>query len=202
MNPHNPHNTAQLTALGLLHRDRSFFPTARQRELLNDLTSAPNPGLALLGYGGAMGGGKTRAIVELALDAALAYPNNNVLVARQHYSDLSATTMREFFAACPPELIRRRQQSPTHLVELALPDWPALATCGLGGPSNCSGSFAAGVRRPKLCHGLEGPGGIGLPHPGSPRESRAPEAIAKIQGGATPLPAKNTLAASSHPLIA
>ena len=124
MNPHNPHNTAQLTALGLLHRDRSFFPTARQRQLLNELTSAPSPGLALLGYGGAMGGGKTRAIVELAIDAALAYPNNNVLVARQHYSDLSATTMREFFAACPPELIRRRQQSPTHLVELALQDWP------------------------------------------------------------------------------
>ena len=121
----NPQSSLQLHALELQQRSRGFFPTARQRQLLNDLTSAPNPGLALLGYGGAMGGGKTRAIVELALDAALAYPNNNVLVARQHYSDLSATTMREFFAACPPELIRRRQQSPTHLVELALPDWPA-----------------------------------------------------------------------------
>ena len=124
MNPTNPQTEAQLAVLGLLHRERGFFPTARQRELLNDLTSAPSPGLALLGYGGAMGGGKTRAIVELAIDAALAYPNNNVLVARQHYSDLSATTMREFFAACPPNLIRRRQQSPTHLVELALQDWP------------------------------------------------------------------------------
>ena len=124
MNPTNPQTEAQLAVLGLLHRECGFFPTARQRELLNDLTSAPSPGLALLGYGGAMGGGKTRAIVELAIDAALAYPNNNVLVARQHYSDLSATTMREFFAACPPNLIRRRQQSPTHLVELALQDWP------------------------------------------------------------------------------
>ena len=76
MNPHNPHAEAQRQLFGMLHRIRSFFPTARQRQLLNDLTSAPNPGLALLGYGGAMGGGKTRAIVELALDAALAYPNN------------------------------------------------------------------------------------------------------------------------------
>ena len=45
-----------------------------------------------------MGGGKTRAIVELALDAALAYPNNNVLVARQHLSERGpahpATTAR------------------------------------------------------------------------------------------------------------
>ncbi len=45
-----------------------------------------------------MGGGKTRAIVELALDAALAYPNNNVLVARHHLSERGpahpATTAR------------------------------------------------------------------------------------------------------------
>ncbi len=108
-----------------LHTARDFFPTSRQGELFQALDSAPNPGLALLGYGGAMGGGKTRAIVELAIDAALAYPGNNILVARHNFTDLSATTMREFFIACPPELIRRRQQSPTNLVELALPDWPA-----------------------------------------------------------------------------
>ena len=128
MNLPNPQSSMQLHALELQQRSRSFFPTPRQRQLLSELTSAPNPGLALLGYGGAMGGGKTRAIVELAIDAALAYPHNNILVARQHYSDLSATTMREFFAACPTNLIRRRQQSPTHLVELAHPDWPASHT--------------------------------------------------------------------------
>ena len=71
-----------------------------------------------------MGGGKTRAIVELAIDAALAHPGNNVLVARHHLSDLSATTMKEFFLACPPEFIERRQQTPTQLVQLRLDDWP------------------------------------------------------------------------------
>ena len=106
------------------HARRDFFPTARQGDLFKALHRAPDPGLALLGYGGAMGGGKTRAIVELALDAALGYSGNNILVARHNFTDLSATTMREFFDACPPELIRRRQQSPTNLVELALPDWP------------------------------------------------------------------------------
>ena len=70
--------------------------------------------LTLLGYGGAMGGGKTRAIAELAIDAALAFPGNNVLVARHHLSDLSSTTMKEFFAqVCPTGLIiKRRQQAP------------------------------------------------------------------------------------------
>ncbi len=108
-----------------LHGLRSFFPTARQRELYDALNLAPRPGLALVGYGGAMGGGKTRAIVELAIDAALMHPGNNVLVARDDFTNLSATTMREFFAACPPEFIRRRQQQPTNLVQLAMPKWSA-----------------------------------------------------------------------------
>ena len=114
-------------------RYRKFFPTGRQRELYDSLLGAPCSAsddesdadrLTLLGYGGAMGGGKTRAIAELAIDAALTYPGNNVLVSRHHLSDLSATTMKEFFQVCPPEIIARRQQAPTSLVELRLPTWP------------------------------------------------------------------------------
>ena len=110
----NPSNTR----LDELHDDRGFFPTDRQRKLYQALGKAPYPGLALIGYGGAMGGGKTRAIAELAIDAALKHPGNNVLVARQHYTDLSTTTMREFFRACPDEYIRRRQMTPTPLAVL------------------------------------------------------------------------------------
>ena len=134
MTPCNPNEPSQqLLAIELLHSGRDFSPTDRQRQLYQALLSAPcpppdqNPGpdrLTLLGYGGAMGGGKTRAIAELALDAALAFPGNNVLVARHHLSDLSATTMKEFFQVCPPELIQRRQQAPTQLVQLRLKDWP------------------------------------------------------------------------------
>ncbi len=127
----------QQATFNLLHRGREFFPTGRQLELYRALLSAPYPTpdtksdpdhLTLLGYGGAMGGGKTRAIAELAIDAALAHPGNNILVARHHLSDLSSTTMKEFFQVCPPHLIRRRQQAPTQLVELALEDWPAAQT--------------------------------------------------------------------------
>ncbi|MXV80600.1 MAG: hypothetical protein F4007_08100, partial [Chloroflexi bacterium] len=103
-----------------LHRDRDFFPTERQQELFEALAGAPRPGLALVGYGGAMGGGKTRAIVELAIDAALVYPGNNILVARQHFTDLSSTTMKEFFRVCPQRLIRRSQTTPTPLAEVAV----------------------------------------------------------------------------------
>ena len=108
-----------------LHRARRFLPTERQNQLFRAIADAPNPGLALLGYGGAMGGGKTRAIVELAIDAALAFPGNNILVARQHFTDLFATTMREFFEACPENYMRRRVTNPTNLAEIALPDWPS-----------------------------------------------------------------------------
>ncbi|MYF81248.1 MAG: hypothetical protein F4177_05695 [Chloroflexi bacterium] len=106
------------------HRARRFFPTERQNELLKAIAAGPRPGLILLGYGGAMGGGKTRAIVELAIDAALAFPGNNILVARQHFTDLSSTTMKEFFDVCPDRYIRRRVSAPTNLVEVAKPGAP------------------------------------------------------------------------------
>ena len=107
------------------HAERNLELTARQRELFGALRAGPNPGLTLAGYGGAMGGGKTKAIVELAIDAALAFPGNNVLVARQHYTDLSATTMKEFYAACPPEFLRQRVSAPTPLARLGYASAPA-----------------------------------------------------------------------------
>ncbi len=125
-------NTRPLRLGGRLwraHRHRRFFPTDRQRELYRALVDpAPLPdapqasGLSLVGYGGAMGGGKTRALVELAIDAALLFPGNNILVARHNFTDLATTTMADFFRYCPPGLIGKRRQSPTHSVEIAAPD--------------------------------------------------------------------------------
>ena len=93
-----------------------FTPTPRQLEVWHFLKSRePSQGAALLGYGGAMGGGKTRTLVELAIETALAFPGTRILIGRLHYTDLSATTMREFFRHCPRELIvdRRRSQPET-----------------------------------------------------------------------------------------
>ena len=110
-------------ALADLHRQRGFFLTDRQRELYRALASVPEPGLALVGYGGAMGGGKSRAVVELAIDAALRYPGNNVLVARHHFTDLAGTTMSDFFRHCPSECIVARRSSPYHSVDIRHTEW-------------------------------------------------------------------------------
>ncbi len=111
-------------AFDRFHDARDFFPTDRQRELYSAVATVPNPGLALVGYGGAMGGGKTRALVELAIDAALFYPGNDILIGRDAYTNLATTTMREFDRHCPSELVVARRQSPTHSAALRMPHWP------------------------------------------------------------------------------
>ena len=88
------------------------------------LRRTPDGGMTLVGYGGAMGGGKTRAIAELAIDTALTFPGTNILVARQHYSNLQTTTMREFFDCLPERLIVERQRSSPQWVAIRDAAWP------------------------------------------------------------------------------
>ena len=124
MNPTDPEPPQLEDIVHKLHDARSFFPTDRQRDLYRALSAVPNPGLALLGYGGAMGGGKTRALAELALDAALLYPGNNILLARDAFTDLYTTTMREFFRAAGDRVQFTRRSSPTHSVSVSSPLHP------------------------------------------------------------------------------
>ena len=96
-----------------------FAPTLRQRELWQTVRmplGKSGDAVVLAGYGGAMGGGKTRALAELALDTAQAFPGTRILVARLRYTDLYGTTMREFLDHCPVHLIAaRRRSSPEQL---------------------------------------------------------------------------------------
>jgi len=112
-------------ALGVQTSARRFHPTARQLAVYRELSCTPPGGLSLVGYGGAMGGGKTRAIAELAIDTALAFAGTNILVARQHYSNLQTTTMREFFDCLPKQLIVDRQRSSPQWVAIRDTSWPA-----------------------------------------------------------------------------
>lgn len=41
-----------------------FVPTRRQRQIWDTVKAAPRGSLTLIGYGGAAGGGKTRALSE------------------------------------------------------------------------------------------------------------------------------------------
>lgn len=78
---------------------------------------SPNPGpqaafwncqARIIGYGGAMGGGKSRAICEKALEYALKNPGVQILIARQKHTSIVETTRKTFFEeVCPPELIAR-----------------------------------------------------------------------------------------------
>lgn len=107
-----------------LWAERGFEPTAKQRELYLTLDRTPEKGIALVGYGGAMGGGKTRALVELAIDTALHHQGTRILVARHRYESLRTTTMEEFFDSCPPGWIEEQRRSQPQSVSLRCHDWP------------------------------------------------------------------------------
>lgn len=58
--------------------------------------------LALIG---AVGCGKTDALVEKGIMLSWSQPGNEGLIGRQHEEELERTTMRQFFERCPDELI-------------------------------------------------------------------------------------------------
>jgi hypothetical protein len=77
----------------------------------------------VIGYGGAAGGGKTRGIVELALDCCLDYPGTKVLIGRKDFKDLRTTTMDQFDLHVPNALIYRRNNQ-EHWREIRDDSWP------------------------------------------------------------------------------
>lgn len=56
-------------------------------------------------YSGGFGAGKTLALILKIIYLALKYPNNAILVGRQHYQDLRDTVQKEFFEICPEQYI-------------------------------------------------------------------------------------------------
>lgn len=97
--------------------------TPRQLMVWDSVRSIKPGGMGVIGYGGAAGGGKTRAIVELAIDLATDYPGNNIVIGRKDYSDLRDTTMRMFNQHCPRAFVVRRNMT-EHWVEIREANWP------------------------------------------------------------------------------
>lgn len=64
-------------------------------------------------YGGAKGGGKSRALVMDALAYALEYPGANAYLFRESYPNLEANLIREWIKAVPKELYRYNDQKHT-----------------------------------------------------------------------------------------
>ena len=100
-----------------------FQPTEKQILLWEYIRKAPSGSRVLLGYGGAAGGGKTRALVELAIDLALSFPGNRIIVGRKDFTDLRETTMAQFQMHCPREIIAKSNLS-EHWYHIREPHWP------------------------------------------------------------------------------
>ena len=150
-----PTDAPEVTAEEL---ELAFKPTSRQKALWEAVAATPRDGLSIVGYGGAMGGGKTRALAELAFSTALAFPGTRILVARLRYSDLVSTTMAEFMRRCPPGAILSRRQSPPESVTLHRTDSGQRRAVDhpLPAPDRLERARLAGVRR-----GVRGRGGRG-----------------------------------------
>jgi hypothetical protein len=98
-------------------------PTEKQQQIWSLISRTKPGGLCLVGYGGAAGGGKTRGIVELALDLCQDFPGSKILIGRKDFSDLRTTTQEQFDMHCPPALLYRKNDS-EHWRELRLKEWP------------------------------------------------------------------------------
>lgn len=101
-----------------------FTPTQTQDRVWETIEKAAPGSLSVIGYGGAVGGGKTRTLAELAIDLSLDHPGNRILVGRKDLVDLRTTTLEEFDRVCPPELIAHHAESPIIIREIRDPSWP------------------------------------------------------------------------------
>lgn len=112
-----------MTAATEERRVLDFEPTPKQAEVWDVIAEAAPESLTLIGYGGALGGGKTRTLAEIAIDLCVDFPGNRILVGRKDFADLRTTTMEEFYRVCPPEIISKRHNS-EHWCAIRLPGWP------------------------------------------------------------------------------
>jgi phage terminase large subunit len=82
-----------------------YLPTPPQRAFRNS-------GAKVRGYGGAMGGGKSRGICEEIFDLSLEFPGLQTLLARQEHTSITETTKKTMIEqVLPPELIAHQKQS-------------------------------------------------------------------------------------------
>lgn len=104
--------------------ENTFIPTEKQRQIWELVARCAKPGaVTLIGYGGAAGGGKTRLLVEMAIDLALNYPGNRILIGRKDFNDLSSTVMESFFRHVPQQLVVGVNNN-QHWVKLRVNGWP------------------------------------------------------------------------------
>lgn len=70
--------------------------TERQQSVKDIIAAAPDGSTVIIGYGGAVGGGKTFLEAGDAADTLLDEPGAEILVGRQDFVDLKDTTLKQF----------------------------------------------------------------------------------------------------------
>lgn len=101
-----------------------FVPTVQQDKVWQILHDAAPGSLSVIGYGGAVGGGKTRCLAELAVDLAIEHPGNRILVGRRDLKDLKTTTMEEFDRCNPVPRKYVKRNDGENWRSIHLPGWP------------------------------------------------------------------------------
>lgn len=95
----------------------------KQLEAYRVVLEAEQGSYLLLGYGGAVGGGKSFLIGRMLNDMLLGYPGISILLCRQQLTTLKETTLKEFFRQLNPALISRKNENESW-IEVRDPSWP------------------------------------------------------------------------------
>lgn len=120
-----------MTTAPVEERVIEFEPTDTQQKVWDIIADAPDGSFSLIGYGGALGGGKTRTLAEIAIDLLIDFPGNRGLIGRKDLVDLRTTTLEEFDRCCPPEIVVKSVNSPVIERAIRLPEWPEGVTSRL-----------------------------------------------------------------------
>ncbi len=98
--------------------------TERQQQVWDIIRNSKPGSTLVIGYGGAAGGGKSALLVEAAIRLAINFPGNRGVIGRDEFNKLESTTLQEFDAVCPPQLVVKRHDQPPVYRDIRLPHWP------------------------------------------------------------------------------
>lgn len=101
------------------------FPTLlpRQKEAYKHVVTTPPDSYLIQGYGGGMGGGKSVYLSTVCVQLLLSYPGTRILLCRDTLVSLKDTTLIEFMAILPRQLILKYNQS-EHWLRVRRDTWP------------------------------------------------------------------------------
>ena len=99
-------------------------PNEKQKRVMDIIENAAPGTLSVIGYGGAVGGGKTWLLASAALKLSLSFPGNRGVVGRDEFNKLESTTLQEFDKLVPPSLVKRAYNQPPVYRDIRMPYWP------------------------------------------------------------------------------